>query len=96
MKAFEITITSHNQYGIELYNDKGDPDFLKKQDFLKMAVINNYMDSDYYKMKDKVNPFLQGYDAETWIMVEFWTDDFEAIEKYVAFLNEKYSTEWRK
>jgi len=94
MKAFEITITCHNQYGIELFNNGNDPDFMKKQSFLKMAVINNHMDLDYYKMKDKVNPFLQGYDVENWIMVEFWTDDFEAIEKYIDFLNEKYYTEW--
>lgn len=90
MKIFEITITCHDQYGIELYDDGSIDYFQIKKDFLKRCVCDNYTESEYYKAKDKVKPFIQSY-TDNFIMVEFWTKDFEAIEKYVNFLNEKYN-----
>ena len=85
--TFEIDITYHNSYGIQFTNNV--KDFMKKVDFLKYAVMSNRIDSPFYKAKNKVNPFIQSL-TDDFIMVEFWTEDFKAIEGYVEFLNHEY------
>jgi hypothetical protein len=86
-KPFEIDITCHDCYGIQFTNSVDD--FMKKVDFLKFAVLANHIESPFYKAKQKVNPFIQSL-SDNFIMIEFWTYDFDAVESYVEFLNEQY------
>lgn len=55
-------------------------------------VCNNYMDSEDYKLKQPCQPFLQGYeepryDEDGWVLVEFWSDDRQAMEAFTAHIN---------
>lgn len=97
MKAFDIDISCHDQYCIQIYNDGTVEDFQKKQDFLRMAVSANHIESEYYQMRvNKGKPFLQGFSDNEWVLVEFWTSDFDAVEEYVDFLNRKYQEDWNE
>lgn len=57
---------------------------------IRMHVLDNWIDSPWYKAKDKAHPFLQGYDENSgWILVEFWTSNREGIQAFVDMLNEE-------
>lgn len=67
---------------------------------LRLIVTNNWMNSDDYKMKEHVSPFLQGYAPpadgrnDGWVLVEFWSSDREAIDAYVAHVNKRMNEVW--
>jgi hypothetical protein len=61
---------------------------------VRQAVSNNYMPSYAYKLKQKVGPFLQGYNEENgWIFIEFWRVILEEklnvcwAKEYIDYLN---------
>lgn len=55
---------------------------------IKGFVCNNWMDSEAYRLKRKVNPFLQGVDEFSgWMFIEFWSRDIEAMEHYVTAIH---------
>ncbi len=63
---------------------------------IRDTVTNNYMPSEDYKMSRDSHPFLQGYNEpytdegdKGWVLVEFWTQNREACEKYATYLNQK-------
>jgi hypothetical protein len=89
-KTFKVDITCHNQYGIQLWDNGQVENFKSKKNFLKRAVLDNWIKSEFYQKKQKVSPFLQS-NCNDFIMVEFWTDDLKAVEEYVEFLNSEYN-----
>lgn len=84
---FDITLSSHNQYCIEIANAP-----TKLHCWLRGAVLANHIDDPFYLKKQEVTPFLQGgsnrYNG--WILIEFWTRDLDKIREYVAWLNEEW------
>lgn len=62
---------------------------------VRHVVCNNWMKSDDYIIKGPASPFLQGYQEpmegkdDGWILVEFWTRDRDAIQKFVDHLNKR-------
>lgn len=63
---------------------------------VRSLVCNNYMPSKSYQLGQKCSPFLQGYrppyekdGANGWVFVEFWSEDKEAMMKFVDFINEE-------
>jgi len=82
---FEVAPTIHGMSGIEVQNDP------KAAAFLNNAVLNNWMESEDYWAKQKVSPFVQGYDhRDGWILIEFWLGTPEDHQKYCQYLNNKY------
>lgn len=67
--------------------------------FVRNIVADNYMDSENYKLRQPTGAFLQGYqepregERDGWVLVEFWSKDRIAIDKFVAHLNKKISEE---
>lgn len=84
---FEISTSCHGQMCIELRDATP-----KEKWFLRRAVCDQLMTSEFYQRKQKPNPFLQG-DQDNWILVEFWTDKREDVQDYVAWLNSVYAAE---
>lgn len=60
--------------------------------YIKRALRANHLDDPFYKARRKANPFLQ-CDDKTYILVEFWTNDREAVLEYIKFLNENFDRE---
>lgn len=56
---------------------------------LRGIISNSWMDSDDYKARKRAHPFIQGYEEDRggWMFVEFWTDDKDACQAYVDYLN---------
>ncbi len=83
MRTFVPVTGPHGNWSIVL--DDATP---REFSYLRSAVSDNWIDSPFYKEKQAVSPFLQGQDVKSgWIYIEFWCDDYEAIKKYVEFLN---------
>lgn len=63
------------------------------------VVCNKLTTSADYKAKKGAEPFLQGYqepfynEKDGWILVEFWSDNREAIDRFVAHLNKVLAEE---
>lgn len=59
--------------------------------FLKRAVLDTYMNSEFYRRSTGVRPFLQGGsdNTEGYFYVEFWCS-VEKANAYVAWLNSVY------
>lgn len=86
MKHFEITTSSHRMPCIQLYQAP-----IEKVQWLRRAVMDNWVDSKFYQEKYGAQPFVQGYgEKDGWILIEFWGREFE---KYVDFLNKEYENE---
>lgn len=62
---------------------------------IRGVVCNNWVDSLDYKMKKHAEPFLQGYRLpwegapDGWILIEFWSQNREAIEAWVRHLERR-------
>lgn len=84
MRQFKITTSCHGQMAIELTDASR-----KEHDYLRRAVCDQRIDSEFYKRKQSVMPFLQGGsdNTEGWILIEFWTLDRDAVQSYVDWLN---------
>lgn len=87
MNRFQISNSCHDQMCIQLHDATPEEKW-----FLRRAVCDSYMDSEFYKRKQRPNPFLQG-DQDDWILVEFWTSKREVVEEYVAWLNSVFDSE---
>ena len=83
---FTISTSCHGQPCIEL------TDATKEQHwFLRRVLRDNFITSEFYKHRQKANPFFQGgYDDDHgWILIEFW-GPIEACQPYVDWLNTVY------
>lgn len=67
---------------------------LEECEIVQGIVCNQRMDSEDYKLKRGAEPFLQGYDPprsensrDGWVLVEFWSSNREAIDKFVEHVN---------
>ncbi len=58
---------------------------------IKSTVTNILMSSAKYKVSKAARAFLQGYDEKnnnSWIFVEFWTADNDAIMNFINYIND--------
>jgi hypothetical protein len=65
---------------------------------LRWIIVNNHIESEDYKMSRGAAPFLQGYQppynrlsAGGWVLVEFWSDDRKAIDRFVDYINQIFA-----
>ena len=66
----------------------------KLAQLLRNVVLNNWINSEDYKAKLKVSPFLQGYDERSgWALVEFWLGSTQDHLDFVDYLNAKFGEE---
>lgn len=71
--------------------------------FVRGIVTDNYMESENYKLRQPTGAFLQGYQEpmhdedenewDGWVLIEFWSQNRIAIDKFVAHLNKKIAEE---
>lgn len=59
--------------------------------FLMKAMRANNREDPFYKKSRKAVPFLQ-CDSRDYMLIEFWTSDTAAIDRYVAWLNSVYDS----
>lgn len=58
------------------------------------VISNCYTPSQDYQLRVKAGAFLQGYqepapsESDGWVLVEFWTDNRQAIDAFVQYLND--------
>jgi len=60
---------------------------------LKNMLGDNFIDSPQYQLNQKVRPFFQSgsHDPKSnYYLIEFWSDDEEAIDQWVQKLEENY------
>lgn len=56
---------------------------------MRAFVLNNWTDSDAYRLKEGVGPFLQGEDERSgWLFVEFWSTNQPNMNRYAEALHE--------
>src|SRR5690349_8456200 len=67
---------------------------------VRAIVTNRYMESDDYILRQPTGAFLQGYEEphdranpDGWVLVEFWSDDLAAIQKFVNYINKQINDE---
>lgn len=66
---------------------------------LRGIVTNNWSDSADYKASRNTGAFLQGYQEpregarDGWCLVEFWSGNTAAIERFVAHVNAEFAKE---
>jgi len=77
----EIDISHNNTYCFQIENTT--PEF---QEFIRSEVSRYWGDDEILKLKQEAQPFLQG-DSGDWIFVEFWTGDYNKIQKWIDYLN---------
>ncbi len=63
-------------------------------DIVKATIVNTDSTSQDYIKRIEAHPFLQGFDApkhnnDGWVLIEFWTDNLQQIQKFVDYLNDK-------
>lgn len=57
-------------------------------DRIRQFVTETYMGAEAYKMKEGVNPFLQGEDRKSgWIFIEFWSSDRNRMNLYAEAIH---------
>lgn len=62
---------------------------------VRRIVCNQWMPSKDYQLKRDAEPFLQGYqeprdnEQDGWVLVEFWSANREAIDRFVAHVNKE-------
>lgn len=93
MHTFKLDISCHNQWCIQAHDLT-----LEECHALRYLIIENRTNTEAYKAKQGAAPFLQGYNEpfhgnDGWVLVEFWTQDYDACERYVAFINQKMPEE---
>jgi hypothetical protein len=64
----------------------------QERDFIVGLVTDNYMPSPRYQLSHQVSAFLQS-DHEEFVLVEFWTNDLVACQRWVDWLNANYPQE---
>lgn len=79
----ELTLSGNNMYCIELTATS-----VELKNFLRSELLNNMMNSEAYQQRSGVSPFLQG-DSGEWILIEFWSNDYDKIVNYINYLNNK-------
>lgn len=95
----ELVETISGLWGFEL---RGWPEEKLKK--LRAIISNNWMDSEAYKRKQSIQPFIQGWDVDvawskyphsrrTWMLVEFWTDNEQDCREYIEYLNKRMKEE---
>uniref|UniRef100_A0A6M3L815 Uncharacterized protein n=1 Tax=viral metagenome TaxID=1070528 RepID=A0A6M3L815_9ZZZZ len=79
----------------ELHNPEGDKNFsihfygVTKIDRLRIRVLSHSLTFPDYSGDWKMcQPFLQG-DSDDWMMIEFWTDNIEAIIRGCEYIEKK-------
>lgn len=92
MRTFGVKQSKHNMRAIEASDMTADECRL-----LRGIVTNNWSDSPDYIAKQGASPFLQGYQepsngADGWCLVEFWSDDDAAIQRFVDHVNGRFAT----
>lgn len=87
---FQITMSAHGMLSVEK------SDLTREQaEKVRSFISANHYDDPRYQAKQGVNPFLQGYDytpkpdGKNWVLIEFWSDNRQRIEEYVALLNQE-------
>lgn len=83
----ELTLSTQNMYAIELTDAS-----IEIKKFLRRELLSNDINSESYKRRVEVNPFLQG-DNDSWILIEFWSNDYDKIVSYIDYLNNKFEQE---
>ncbi len=73
---------AHDMPGIEMHGLSG----------LQVSRIRNFIgrnryDDPIYQACQRCSPFLQGCQGD-WVLIEFWSSNMEAIQAWVAMLNE--------
>lgn len=72
------------------------------RDIVVETVMNSYMNHEDYWMKDHVGPFVQcdtyerssaSDDSDSYLLIECWSDNTDAIERYVRYLEWKIENE---
>jgi hypothetical protein len=81
----EIEISHNNTYCFQIENTTSE-----FQEFIRSEVSRYCGDDEILKLKQDAQPFLQG-DSDDWIFVEFWTDDYDKIQKWIDYLNHQLS-----
>jgi len=79
----EVTTSVHNMPCIEIRNPTS-----VVRDIVRGAILCNLMDDKRYILHKKAGAFLQG-DEEDWMLVEFWTKDYQPFVDYLNELLEK-------
>lgn len=66
-------------------------------DEIRAFVMNNWSDSEEYKMKRGVDPFLQGQDERIgWLFIEFWGANKEAKNLYAEEIHKIFEFHERR
>jgi len=78
----KLTKSCHDQDCIEIRNPTE-----HQRNTIRSIVMNNWVESEDYKMKQSAGPFLQ-CDYEDYLLVEFWGDT-EFIQPFIDYLNKK-------
>ncbi len=66
---------------------------LEECQLVRRIVTNQWSDSDDYKLKQRCQAFLQGYEeprpnrTDGWVLVEFWSNNLSAMEAFTAHVN---------
>lgn len=89
MREFVVVKSPHGQASIQAHD-------LTTEECCALRGImrDNYMSSENYVLRVPTGAFLQGYDEphagnDGWVLIEFWSLDVKAIEKFVAHINKK-------
>ena len=79
---YEVTQSAHNMPCIQAHDLS-----VEECRRIRAHVMDNRMDSKWYKAAKKAGAFLQGYEEKGgWVLVEFWQPDHE---EFVNMLNEE-------
>lgn len=91
MRTFETKQSVHGMSSIEAADMT-----VQECRLLRGIVTNQWSDSADYIAKVGASPFLQGYQepsvrADGWCLVEFWSDDDAAIQRFVDHVNKRFA-----
>lgn len=76
----EVDISNNNMYCVEIFNNP------ELSEYCKNVLSNNNIFSANYVARQKACPFLQSH-TNDYCLIEFWTNDFDAIQTFVDYLN---------
>ncbi len=94
MKQFTISKSCHGMDCIQ-----GDDLSHNECIIIRALIMDNWLESEAYKLKGNSRPFLQGFELpmkgknDGWVLVEFWTENQSGIQKWIDFLNKKLKDE---
>lgn len=86
MASFELDISVHDMFCIQGECDQ------KVARIIRSIVLTQLVTNPAYRLRNAAGAFLQSYCDDSdraYILVEFWSEDGDAIMAFIDYVNEK-------